>query len=311
MEHEVPARRDCARCGDDPHWHQPATHHAGRCLARVRAAICAGADRGPRTLGLRSGRIDYPQPGGVAERDAVVTIHPLHVGTRAVVDHPLLPTWHRYHASPAAGERAPGSGVCAAQRGATACYPPAPLGNESRHDGRVILNIDPGLLLVIEKAPGANTLEVTQGIEAKLDELRPGLSGIQVDTSIFRPASFVEMAVGNLTNALFIGFLLVALALYLFLFSWRTALISLVAIPLSLLAAGLALVPLAISGAIPGHEIAHPMAIVILGGLVTSTILNLFIVPSLYLRFGKSKEERKKALFSQRPAASAPAEENA
>jgi len=152
---------------------------------------------------------------------------------------------------------------------------------------------------------------VTQGIEAKLDELRPGLSGIQVDTSIFRPASFIEMAVGNLTNALFIGFLLVALALYLFLFSWRTALISLVAIPLSLLAAGLALVPLAISGAIPGHEIAHPMAIVILGGLVTSTILNLFIVPSLYLRFGKSKEERKKALFSQRPAASAPAEENA
>ncbi len=77
------------------------------------------------------------------------------------------------------------------------------------------------------------------------------------------------------------------------------------------LAAGLALVPLAISGAIPGHEIEHPMAIVILGGLVTSTILNLFIVPSLYLRFGKSKEERKKALFSQHPAASAPAEENA
>ncbi len=107
--------------------------------------------------------------------------------------------------------------------------------------GDNVLNIDPGLLLVIEKAPGANTLEVTQGIEAKLDELRPGLSGIQVDTSIFRPASFIEMAVGNLTNALFIGFLLVALALYLFLFSWRTALISLVAIPLSLLAAGLAL----------------------------------------------------------------------
>lgn len=54
------------------------------------------------------------------------------------------------------------------------------------------------------------------------------------------------------------------------------------------LAAGLALVPLAISGDIPGHEIEHPMAIVILGGLVTSTVLNLFIVPSLYLRFGRS-----------------------
>ena len=52
------------------------------------------------------------------------------------------------------------------------------------------------------------------------------------------------------------------------------------------LATGLALVPLAIAGDLPGHEIEHPMAIVILGGLLTSTLLNLLIVPSLYLRFG-------------------------
>jgi Cu/Ag efflux pump CusA len=52
------------------------------------------------------------------------------------------------------------------------------------------------------------------------------------------------------------------------------------------LAAGLALVPLAVVGDRPGHEIEHPMAIVIIGGLVTSTLLNLFVVPSLYLRFG-------------------------
>jgi Cu/Ag efflux pump CusA len=52
------------------------------------------------------------------------------------------------------------------------------------------------------------------------------------------------------------------------------------------LAVGLALLPLVISGNIPGQEIASPMAIVILGGLVTSTLLTLFIVPSLYLRFG-------------------------
>ena len=44
-------------------------------------------------------------------------------------------------------------------------------------------------------------------------------------------------------------------------------------------------VPLVIMGNIPGHEIEHPMAVVILGGLVTSTLLNLFVVPSLYLRF--------------------------
>jgi Cu/Ag efflux pump CusA len=51
---------------------------------------------------------------------------------------------------------------------------------------------------------------------------------------------------------------------------------------------GLALVPLVIAGSIPGNEIEHPLAVVVLGGLVTSTLLNLFVVPSLYLRFGAS-----------------------
>src|SRR5262245_17847807 len=55
------------------------------------------------------------------------------------------------------------------------------------------------------------------------------------------------------------------------------------------LATGLALVPLVLSGNVPGHEIEYPMAIVILGGLITSTVLNLFVVPSLYLRFGRSR----------------------
>src|SRR5205814_5131630 len=57
------------------------------------------------------------------------------------------------------------------------------------------------------------------------------------------------------------------------------------------LATGLALVPLVILGDIPGHEIEYPMAIVILGGMVTSTLLNLFVVPSLYLQFGQGKTE--------------------
>lgn len=52
------------------------------------------------------------------------------------------------------------------------------------------------------------------------------------------------------------------------------------------LATGVALIPLALSGDRPGHEIEHPMAVVILGGLVTSTLLNLFLLPPLYLRFG-------------------------
>jgi Cu/Ag efflux pump CusA len=58
------------------------------------------------------------------------------------------------------------------------------------------------------------------------------------------------------------------------------------------LATGLALVPLVVLGLRPGHEIEHPLAVVILGGLVTSTLLNLFVVPSLYLRFGQGRRKR-------------------
>ena len=62
-------------------------------------------------------------------------------------------------------------------------------------------------------------------------------------------------------------------------------------IMMTALATGLALVPLAVVGGIPGHEIEHPMAIVILGGLVTATLMNLFVLPSLYLRFGRDRRE--------------------
>jgi Cu/Ag efflux pump CusA len=60
-------------------------------------------------------------------------------------------------------------------------------------------------------------------------------------------------------------------------------------IVMTALATGLALVPLVVSGEIPGAEIEYPMAIVILGGLITSTLLNLFVVPTLYLRFGRAR----------------------
>ena len=59
------------------------------------------------------------------------------------------------------------------------------------------------------------------------------------------------------------------------------------------LATGLALLPLAISGNKPGHEIEYPLAVVILGGLVTSTVLNLFLLPTLYRVFGRRAELRK------------------
>jgi CzcA family heavy metal efflux pump len=108
--------------------------------------------------------------------------------------------------------------------------------------GDAVVNDGPGLLLVVQKFPNANTLEVTRGIEETVDDMRPGLPGMEIDTTIFRPATFIEMALDHLTEALLIGVLLVILILAAFLFEWRTAFISLIAIPLSLLAAVLLLV---------------------------------------------------------------------
>ena len=107
--------------------------------------------------------------------------------------------------------------------------------------GDAVINDGPGLMLIVEKFPWANTLDVTRGVEAAMEELRPGLQGIEIDTEIFRPATFIESALDNLTRALLVGSLLVVLVLVLFLFEWRTALISVIAIPTSLMAAALVL----------------------------------------------------------------------
>ena len=123
--------------------------------------------------------------------------------------------------------------------------------------GDAVVNDGPGLLLVVEKFPGANTLEVTRGVEEALDALRPGLKGVEIDSTIFRPATFIETAIDNLTLALLIGCALVVLILVAFLFEWRTAFISLVSIPLSLMAAALVL-----------HLRGATMNVMILAGLV-------------------------------------------
>jgi CzcA family heavy metal efflux pump len=107
--------------------------------------------------------------------------------------------------------------------------------------GDAVVDDRPGLLLVVQKLPWANTADVTAGLEAALDELRPGLEGIEIDPTIFRPATFIEDAIDNLGGAMILGALLMILMLGAFLFEWRTALISITAIPLSLIGAGLVL----------------------------------------------------------------------
>lgn len=103
--------------------------------------------------------------------------------------------------------------------------------------GDDLLNNGSGLLIVIDKLPSANTLDVTNAVEAKLRELQPGLSGIQMDSTIYQPASYITQSMGNLSVALLISALLVLLLFVLY--QWRLAVVALLAIPLSVLAAAL------------------------------------------------------------------------
>jgi Cu/Ag efflux pump CusA len=103
--------------------------------------------------------------------------------------------------------------------------------------GDAVLNDGPGLILVIEKFPDANTLEVSRGVEDALKAMRAGLTGIEIDTNVYRSSNYLELASDNLTITLAISAGLVILVLGAFFYNWRTALISLVSIVLALIAA--------------------------------------------------------------------------
>ena len=106
-----------------------------------------------------------------------------------------------------------------------------------------------GLMLMVSSQYGANTLEVTRGLDQGLAELGPALSrqGIIMYPDVFRPADFIETALHNVRSSLLIGAALIVVVLFLFLFNLRTAAISCTAIPLSLLAAVIVLEKLGFS----------------------------------------------------------------
>ncbi len=96
-----------------------------------------------------------------------------------------------------------------------------------------------GVLMTMSSQYGANTMEVTKSLEAALGEMKPVLEkqGITLYPRLHRPATFIEVALANMKHSLALGGILVAIVLFLLLGSVRTACISLVAIPLSLLTA--------------------------------------------------------------------------
>ncbi len=100
---------------------------------------------------------------------------------------------------------------------------------------------DECLLLVIEKFPNANTPEVARGVDEALAVMQPGLGGMQLDTSTYRPAEYISTAFEGLGRAALAGLVLLLAVLIAFFSYWRTALIAAVTVPLALVAAGLVL----------------------------------------------------------------------
>jgi Cu/Ag efflux pump CusA len=126
--------------------------------------------------------------------------------------------------------------------------------------GDAIIGDGPGLMLAIEKFPGFNTSDVTRGVERAMEELKPGLPGIDINTRIYHPASFIERATGNLGKAAIISIILVAVVLGLLMGSWRAAVIALAAILMSFVAAGLLLQAAGIS-----------LSMMVIGGLLMAS----------------------------------------
>jgi CzcA family heavy metal efflux pump len=138
--------------------------------------------------------------------------------------------------------------------------------------GDAILKDDtPGLLLVLEKFPGTNTLQVTRDVEKALAALRAGLPGVEIDADIYRAASYIESGFGNLDKVWAIGGVLLLVVLVAAFFHVRVALISLVAIPLALLTAGLVL---HISGATINMMILAGL-VVALGVIVADAVVDV------------------------------------
>ncbi len=93
----------------------------------------------------------------------------------------------------------------------------------------------PAVIVSVQKQPAADTVKLTHAIEAALGDLKQGLPvGLAAPKVLFRQADFIEASIGNVTEALRDGAIMVAIVLFAFLLSARTTLISLVAIPLSL-----------------------------------------------------------------------------
>jgi CzcA family heavy metal efflux pump len=153
--------------------------------------------------------------------------------------------------------------------------------------GHASQNAKPAIILAVSKQPNTNTLELTELVETNLKGLQKTLPpDIVLDTKIFRQADFIETSVNNVQNALIEGGIFVVIILFLFLGNFRTTIISLTAIPLSLLGAILVLKALGLNintMSLGGMAIA-------IGSLVDDAIID---VENVYKRLRQNQQKPK------------------
>ena len=151
------------------------------------------------------------------------------------------------------------------------------------------INQTPGIFLMVQSQPFIDSLNVTRELEQKLGEIEPSLaiSGITLHYDLFRPANFINEALSNIQKDVLIGSFLVLIVLFLFLFNARCALISAIAIPLSLLSSIIILVSQGLT-----------LNIMVLGGLVIALgeVVDDAIIDTENI-FRRLRENKKKDTF--------------
>ena len=157
------------------------------------------------------------------------------------------------------------------------------------------INAQQSVLLTVKKQPGVNTLKLTEKLDASIEELAKSLpEGVNVNTHIFRQSDFINSSIGNVQKALLEGSVFVIVILFLFLMNYRTTMISLLAIPISLL---VTVITLKFLGITINTMTLGGMAIAI-GDLVDDAIID---VENVYKRLRQNhllpKEERKNPLL--------------
>ncbi|BAX81619.1 efflux RND transporter permease subunit [Labilibaculum antarcticum] len=156
------------------------------------------------------------------------------------------------------------------------------------------INSEQAVLLTVKKQPGINTLRLTENLDKSIAELSKSLpAGVTVNTHIFRQADFINSSIGNVKKALMEGSIFVIVILLVFLMNYRTTIISLLAIPISLL---VTMITLKFLGITINTMTLGGMAIAV-GDLVDDAIID---VENVYKRLRQNhllpKEERKKPI---------------